>query len=343
MQRRTFLTQLTAAGASAALPLPAFAAGSRWIERMVPSMGSFTRVAITASSPERGHQIISYCFDSMEQVAQELSNFRWNSATVRLNRQHRLPFTEASPRFWELWRRAIELRTATWGYFDPLASPLLSLWRVAQTRGTVPDPADIREALNLQRAALATSDQHELHLQHGGLEVGGIGKGFVADVGARLLTQLGVSTGRIACGGDLRFVGQGPWEVEIVHPRRPGPLGTLRVVGDCAVSTSGDYENCWEVGGERFHHLIDPRRGTPSRHTRQVTVVAREGAYADALATALFLMPPAERTSLATRGLFSYALIVDAEGRLHELRPTSSQLAVFTQLNGSALSFSGAT
>jgi len=336
MLRRALLSQLAAASAYAALPFPALATetpAEGWIERMAPSMGSFTRIAIASTNAESGHQIISRCFDTMESVAQELSNYRWDSATVRLNREHRLLLSDASPHFWKLWQIALHLRHATRGYFDPLASPLLSLWRAAQTKSSVPQPADIRAALRLQTTTRVKLDQRELHLESGGLEVGGIGKGFVADTGAELLQQLGVTAGRIGCGGDLRFIGKGPWEVEIVHPRDSGPLGTLRLSGACAVSTSGDYENCWQVGGQLFHHLIDPWVGTPCYHTQQVTVVAPRGAHADAIATALFLMPPALRKDFAKLALFSYALIVDAHGAFHELRPIPSQVPAFIAHN----------
>jgi len=51
---------------------------------------------------------------------------------------------------------------------------------------------------------------------------------------------------------------------------------------DLAVATSGVYE--------RGHHVIDPRRGTPARGLRSVTVVGADLGTADAYATAAVAM-----------------------------------------------------
>ena len=78
-------------------------------------------------------------------------------------------------------------------------------------------------------------------------------------------------------------------------------------------STSGDYQRTYLVDGESYHHIIDPETLMPSRYWRSVTVVCADSGIADALSTALFLMPQDEGQTLLTR-YNAEAMWVDADG-----------------------------
>ena len=77
--------------------------------------------------------------------------------------------------------------------------------------------------------------------------------------------------------------------------------------------TSGDYQRTYLVDGESYHHIIDPETLMPSRYWRSVTVVCADSGIADALSTALFLMPQGEGQTLLTR-YNAEAMWVDADG-----------------------------
>jgi thiamine biosynthesis lipoprotein ApbE len=58
---------------------------------------------------------------------------------------------------------------------------------------------------------------------------------------------------------------------------------------DAAVSTSGNYENFFEVNGRRYSHILDPRSGLPVQGLAACTVIAPTCMESDAWATAAFV------------------------------------------------------
>ena len=82
---------------------------------------------------------------------------------------------------------------------------------------------------------------------------------------------------------------------------------------DSAIVTSGDYQRYYVVDGETYHHIIDPQTLYPARRYRSVTVICQDSGLADALSTALFILPRAEGEALA-QNCGAEAMWVDAEG-----------------------------
>ena len=105
----------------------------------------------------------------------------------------------------------------------------------------------------------------------------------------------------IDAGGDLYLGGcnpQGvPWAIGIRHCNGRA-LIDLFSISDKAVCTSGDYERLAPNGAV---HILDPRSGASATGSASVTVVAPTALAADALATAAFVLGPAEGIDLLRR------------------------------------------
>jgi thiamine biosynthesis lipoprotein len=71
----------------------------------------------------------------------------------------------------------------------------------------------------------------------------------------------------INIGGNVMALGSKgdgtPWRVGIQHPRQPGALATSELHDGEAIGTSGDYQRYFELDGERYCHLLDPRSAEP--------------------------------------------------------------------------------
>ena len=106
--------------------------------------------------------------------------------------------------------------------------------------------------------------------------------------------------------------GEHPWVIGIQNPDGGEYLHTIYVESGCVV-TSGDYQRTYTVDGKKYHHIIDPDTRMPADYWRSVTIVCDDSALADALSTALFLLPLEQGRTLAEK-CGANVLWIDTEG-----------------------------
>jgi thiamine biosynthesis lipoprotein len=136
------------------------------------------------------------------------------------------------------------------------------------------------------------------------LDLGAIGKGYAADQMLALLQSRGIRQAMVVAGGEVAVgappPGKAGWRVAIDTPDAgAGNPPCAIMLHDAAVSTSGNSRKFVEIAGRRFSHIIDPSTGLGLEGAASTTVIARDSATADALATALSVMPLAEGMRLA--------------------------------------------
>jgi len=131
------------------------------------------------------------------------------------------------------------------------------------------------------------------------LDVGAIAKGWaVQQVAEKAPKGLLISVGGNVCATGPKDEKGTPWVIGIQDPDGGNDyLHTIYVSGGSVV-TSGDYQRTYVVDGEAYHHIIDPDTLYPSKYWRAVTVVCEDSGVADALSTALFLLPREEGQKL---------------------------------------------
>ena len=186
------------------------------------------------------------------------------------------------------------LSAATDGAFDITSTPLSRCWGFMRREGRLPSSTELETALGA-----VGMGKVQLEPEHGTvqfrasdleLNLGAIGKGHALDVlGARPPHRRRRSTrssapGRAAC---WRSAATGP-SISRSPQVADHPLARL-VLRDGALATSGAGEQFVIIDGRRYGHIIDPRTGWPAVGLLSVSVVTREAARADALATAFFV------------------------------------------------------
>ena len=149
------------------------------------------------------------------------------------------------------------------------------------------------------------------------LDLGAVGKGYAADLAAKILREHGVESAILSLGGNIHTIGTRPdgtdWRVGIRAPWEEEYLGVLEI-SDAAVVTSGGYENYFEdEAGNIYWHILDPTTGYPANTDLQaVTIIGPQGRLCDALSTALFVMGAEQaETYWREHGNFDMMLVTD--------------------------------
>lgn len=128
------------------------------------------------------------------------------------------------------------------------------------------------------------------------LSFGAVAKGCAAKYAISSLRASGVTSAIVSLGGNVQTLGKKPdgsnWNIAVQDPTDTGSYVGILSLGESAVVTSGGYQRYF-IGpeGERLHHILDPKTGSPADSgLLSVTVVCEDGVMADALSTALFVM-----------------------------------------------------
>jgi FAD:protein FMN transferase len=219
------------------------------------------------------------------------------------------------------------LYTLSEGRFDATAGVLRRAWDFRAAR--LPEAGEVQALLKLVGWPKLRRHGRQVELECAGMELdfGGFGKEYAADRAAAVLLAAGVVGGFVDLGGDLHIIGPradgSPWRLGIRHPREADAMLAEVDLASGALATSGDYERFFEVGGRRYHHVLDARSGWPVNHWRSVSVVAPTCAAAGAVCTLAMLAGDAAPAFLDAQGVPWLAM--DAAGHLHgSLRPPSA-------------------
>jgi thiamine biosynthesis lipoprotein len=286
--------------------------GSAWTAKLVgplPATAEVLRAGVQAR------------FDAVNLA---LSTYRADSALSRFNADETGHWVDIDAELAEVLAYALSLAESSGGAYDVTVGPLVNLW------GFGPDPATNRvpeaAAIEAARARVGWRGvevdvaNHRARKRPGmRVDLSTLGKGRGVDRVAQYLDAQGATNYLIDLSGKLRARGTNsrgsPWRVAVERPAADATSGTPEIesviveLHDESVATAGDYRRFFERGGRHYSHIIDPRTGFPVTHsTVSATVIAADCMHADALATVLMVMPPAEALALADRehwrGLF---------------------------------------
>ncbi len=263
----------------------------------------------------------------LESVEAELSTYRPESGLSRFNVSTSTDWQPVSQLLCDSVAATLEISRLSDGSFDVTVGPLVDLWGFgAEGIGhEPPEDSAVEESLavvgyeNLEvdcdRPAIRKTIP-ELRV-----DLSGWAKGYAVDMLAERLDELFIDDYLVEVGGELRTRGTNAagdqWVIAIESPD-PDARRVYATIGvsDLAVATSGDYRNFFEYEGTRYSHMIDPDTGRPVTHDlASVTIVHPSAAFADAVATAVHVLGPADGYALAEReGLAALLLTYGPQG-----------------------------
>jgi thiamine biosynthesis lipoprotein len=293
------------------------------IKRAQMHMGTLVRITSVSADEATAQAAVAAGFSEIHRLELLLSTWIPTSELSQVNASAGVQPVRVSPETLIVVRRAIQVGEMTNGGFNVVIGPAVEAWSVTE-RQHLPAEAELQalHALVDPHGVHADMWERSIYLEKPGMQidVGGIGKGYAADQAVDAMRKAGASAGVVALSGDIKTFGRLPggkaFPVGIQHPRREGAVLAWIDLQDEAISTAGDYERYFERDGVRYHHILDPETLQPARGCQSVTVVAREGVWADGLDTGIFVLGPERGMALVEHLQDVEAIIVDQDGHM---------------------------
>jgi thiamine biosynthesis lipoprotein len=244
-----------------------------------------------------------------------------DSDLARVNREAFAKDVEIAPETVTAIERALYWTQRSGGAFDLTAGPLVRLWRQAAEAGNLPDNGQIQQALSLKGCSevrLGRSNRTVRLAREGmRLDLGGVAVGYAMDLAARALRSSGVRCAELRIEDDLCAFGRqssgGKPTMVIEHPARRGKVLGAFEVTDAAVATVRCSQGAFKVGDKWYSGIINPQTGRPTEQVVSTTVMTTNGADAEALAHALFVLGPDAGKALIDKLPTTEALILSVD------------------------------
>lgn len=236
-------------------------------------------------------RVLERVMERIESFDHAYSRFRADSLVTAMSQEAGVYELPEDSR--ELMNIYLDLYQLTDGAFTPLIGQVLSdagydaRYSFEQRALTSPPPLDeilsyTFPTLTLQKPAL--------------LDFGAAGKGYLVDLVADILSDAGIASYTINAGGDIRVktaANEEPARVGLENPDDASQVIGVASITDGAICGSAGNRRAWG----NYHHIIDPRALESPRHIKALWVTAEAALTADALATALFFVPPSRLSS----------------------------------------------
>ena len=290
-------------------------AGKQYTATFLTLFDTVTTIVGTAQSEEAFRAEAQKIHDELEvfhQLFDIYNEYEGISNLKTVNDHAGVAPVKVDPIIIRLLQDCLRYYELTGGRVNVAMGSVLQLWHEARNAG-LDDPLNARlpDADALENAAqhcditqlILDAEASTVYLADPlmRLDVGAVAKGWaVQQVAGEVKTGLLISVGGNVCATGPKDETGTPWVVGIQNPDGDDYLHTI-YNADSSVVTSGDYQRTYAVEGKLYHHIIDPDTLYPSGYWRSVTIVCDDSGLADALSTALFLLPLEEGQKLLER------------------------------------------
>jgi thiamine biosynthesis lipoprotein len=294
------------------------------IKRSQYLMGTLVFVTGVAPQEDVARNAVAAGLAEIRRIEHSMSTWIPTSELSKVNAAAGKHPVQVSKENMEVLKASLRMAILTEGGFNIAVGPAVEAWNVSQN-GRIPSQDELNEVRPLISLANIDLDEEAgtVFLKRAGMQidVGGIGKGYTADLVVNVMRAAGAMAGVVALSGDIKTFGRMPDQEKFVfgiqHPRKEQGhiLGRIELENE-AVSTAGDYQRYIMKDGIRYHHILDPVTLQPARGCQSVTIIAKDGVMADGLDTGIFVMGPEKGMALIESLPDVEGIIVDQHGEI---------------------------
>jgi FAD:protein FMN transferase len=279
-------------------------------------MGSPLNITLYSDDSIKANQIATEAYKIADSLNLIYSDYLENSELSLLSKKSGTnEFTKVSLALWDILNLSVKASKQSKGAYDITVGSIVKLWRKARKEKVLPEENNLKNKLKSvgYQYIILDSTTHAVKLLQPNvqLDLGGIAKGYVAQVIVYFCVKQGIEKVLVDAGGDLamKIVPPAPrgganssnyssvvapslgvrglhFRIGITIPNSEELIPRYLVLQNQAVATSGNMYQYVEIKGKRYSHIVNPHTGLGVTHQRNVTVIAPDGATADWLATA---------------------------------------------------------
>jgi thiamine biosynthesis lipoprotein len=241
---------------------------------------------------------VGRAFDKIDELDQQMSNYKPESELSRINREASLHEITVSPQLFDLLQYSVHASQDSGGNFDITVGPLMKSWGFFRGQGRLPAPAEIarvQKRIGYRHVHLGSARRTIWFDTRGiDLDLGGIAKGYAVDRAAEILRAGGVTAALISSGTSSIYAlgsppGERGWRITVRDPYRQDKAANVFIISNLALSTSGNYEKFFQINGKTYCHIMDPHTGWPVQNMLSTVAVAATGVETEALTKTFFV------------------------------------------------------
>ena len=279
-------------------------------------MNTIAKITAVAPDEKTAQLSIDSAFEKIYGIEKLMNRYDPNSQLSQVNRLAAKEPVKIDKDLFDILRQSVEYSKKTDGAFDITVGPLVDLWKKCAEANSMPTEkqlAEVKKRIGYDKLILDANEFSVRFTTAGvSLDLGAIAKGFAADKAVAEMKKTGAIGGLIDLGGQVGCFGlmekKGKWIVGVQNPAKLEDNQTIArlALSDSAVATSGDYRRFYKIGDKHFSHIFNPATEKSADQLISVTIIAKDGTAADALATAVSVLG-------AEKGLKLIEEIPDAE------------------------------
>ncbi|MDU7243189.1 FAD:protein FMN transferase [Clostridium sp.] len=260
-------------------------------------MGTVVTVTLYDSNDEG---ILDKVFTKVKELESTLSINENGTLVDKINESAGIEPVKVDYDTYTVIKKGLEYAKLSNGLFDISVGPIVKLWNIGLPEAKVPTQEEIDSRIPLvgYSDVELNDEENTVFLKRQGMmiDLGGVAKGYTADVISDILTEEGVKSAIIDLGGNIFAHGSkvdgSTWRIGIQNPfsDRGDIIGTITVKNKSIV-TSGIYERYIEKDGIKYHHILSPKTGYPyENEIAGITIISDKSSDGDALSTSVFAM-----------------------------------------------------
>ena len=292
------------------------------------AMGSACEVVLASHTQNEAESMAKLAIDEVLRIERTYSRYTTDSIIAKINQQAGCGAVQCDDETWALFKFASQLFDQSDGLFDITSGVLRQAWDFKNPE--VPSSQKLEALLPLVGWKKVVLHDQSIALPLAGMEIdlGGFGKEYAADRAAQVLKEKGVTHGYVNLAGDMRFLGPKPtgepWMIGIQDPRALDQVVATLPITQGGLATSGDYERYFELDGQRYCHVLNPKTGMPVSYWRSVSVTSPATVVSGCTTTMAMLKEADGLAFLQATGFDFFA--IDHTGKVHLRQETQAAL-----------------